>query len=144
MLKTKNLAEVVVGKRPITVNSGVTVRQACQVMKDAEKGAIMILSEGRLQGIFTERDLLKRVVAEGLDAESTSVDSVMTKSLVVGSPEDSYQRGLQKMVSAKCRHLPLVEGDQVVGLVSRRDLMGIDIELLEEELDLRDPATLFI
>ena len=143
MLKVVNLADVIVGKKPITVNSGVTIRQACQAMKGAAKGAIMVLAEGRLQGIFTERDLLKRVVAEGLDPETFVVDQVMTKSLVVGSPKDSYQRGLQKMISAKCRHLPLVEGDQVVGLVSRRDLMEIDIEILEEELDLRDPATLF-
>jgi CBS domain-containing protein len=144
MLKTVNLSEVIIGKKPITVKAGVTVREACQVMSRAEKGAIMVLSEGRLQGIFTERDLLKRVVAEGLNPDVVSVDDVMTRSLVVGSPDDSYQRALQKMVSATCRHLPVVKGDKVVGLVSRRDLMGLDIELLEEELDLRDPATLFI
>lgn len=144
MLKTVNLSEVIAGKKPITVNSGVTVREASQVMSRAEKGAIMVLSEGRLRGIFTERDLLKRVVAEGLNPDSVTIDDVMTKSLVVGSPDDSYPRALQKMVSAKCRHLPVVKGDKVVGLVSRRDLMAIDIEVMEEELDLRDPATLFI
>lgn len=144
MLKTVNLSEVIAGKKPITVESGVTVREACRVMSQAEKGAIMVLAGERLQGIFTERDLLKRVVAEGLNPDSVAVDDVMTKSLVVGSPDDSYQRAIQKMVSASCRHLPVVKGDRVEGLVSRRDLMKLDIELLEEELDRRDPATLFI
>ena len=83
MLKTVNLSEVIAGKKPITVNSGVTVREASQVMSRAEKGAIMVLSEGRLRGIFTERDLLKRVVAEGLNPDSVTIDDVMTKSLVV-------------------------------------------------------------
>lgn len=144
MLKTVSLSTVIEGKRPVTIDSGSTVREASRVMSQAEKGAIMVLSAGRLQGIFTERDLLKRVVAEGLDPDKVTVDDVMTRSLVVAAPEDSYQRGLQKMVKAACRHLPVVNGDKVMGLVSRRDLMKLDIELLEEELDRRDPATLFI
>lgn len=144
MLKTVNLSDFIAGKKPITVASGVSVREAARVMSRAEKGAIMVLDSGRLQGIFTERDLLKRVVAEGLDPDKVMVEEVMTGSLVVGAPDESYQRALQKMVSAACRHLPVVEGDKVVGLVSRRDLMKLDIELLEEELDLRDPATLFV
>jgi len=144
MLKTVNLTDLIAGKPPITVNSGVTVMDACRVMSDVNKGAIMVLKDDKLMGIFTERDLLRRVVAEGLDPSKVKVDDVMTESLVVGSPDDSYQRGIQKMISANCRHLPLVKGDKVVGLVSRRDLMELDILLLEEELDRRDPATLFI
>ena len=144
MLKTINLNEMIEGKKPITVDSGVTVEQAAQVMSEANKGAIMILSKGRLMGIFTERDLLRRVIAKGLAPADTKVDDVMSTHLVVGSPNDSYPRALQKMVSAQCRHLPVVEGDRVVGLVSRRDLMAVDIEVLEEELDRRDPASLFI
>lgn len=144
MLKTLSLQEILKGRTPITVDSGVTVQEATRVMSEANKGAIMVLKDDCLQGIFTERDLLRRVVAEGLDPARVKVDDVMTASLVVGGPDDSYPRALQKMVSAGCRHLPVVKGDRVVGLVSRRDLMEIDIEILEEELDRRDPASLFI
>lgn len=144
MLKTVDMAELIAGKPPITVDVGLSVLKACQVMSEANKGAIMVLESGKLVGIFTERDLLRRVIAEGLNPQEVKVENVMTESLVVGSPRDSYQRGLQKMISANCRHLPLVEGDKVVGLVSRRDLMELDIHLMEDELDRRDPATLFV
>ena len=144
MLKTVDLAELIAGKTPITVETGISVLEACQVMSEANKGAIMVLDNDKLVGIFTERDLLRRVIAEGLNPQEIKVENVMTESLVVGSPSDSYQRGLQKMISANCRHLPLVKGDKVVGLVSRRDLMELDIHLMEDELDRRDPATLFV
>lgn len=144
MLKTVNLSEVIAGRKPVTVECGTTVREAARTMSEVNKGAVMVLSEQKLAGIFTERDLLRRVVAEGLDPDQVKVEQVMTTSLVVGSPGDLFQNGLRKMISARCRHLPLVEGDRVVGLVSRRDLMMLDIEILEDELDRRDPSTLFI
>lgn len=144
MLKTVTLSEMLEGKTPVTIESGSTVVEAAKVMSQANKGSVLVVSGGRLQGIFTERDLMRRVVAAGMDPSTTKVDQVMTRELVVGRPQDGHHMGIRRMVSARCRHLPVVDGDRLMGLVSRRDLMAIDIQQLEEEIDRRDPASLFI
>lgn len=143
-MKTAQLGEIVVGKAPVTISPTSTVRQAAEAMAAANKGAILVVSDDRLRGIFTERDLLTRVVAARKDPETVAVAEVMTSQLVVGSPSDDFHTGLRRMVSTRCRHLPVVEGDRVVGVVSRRDLMAMDIKTMEQEMDRRDPATLFI
>ena len=68
-----------------------------------------------------------RVVAQGLDPDRTRVGDVMTRDLVVGQAGDSHEDGLRKMKQAGCRHLPVVEGDRLVGMVSQRDLLQIDL-----------------
>lgn len=143
-MKTAQLGEIVKGKSPVTISPTSTVRQAAEAMSAANKGAILVVAEERLQGIFTERDLLTRVVAARKDPAAVAVKDVMTSNLVVGCPTDDFHTGLRRMVTTSCRHLPVVDGDRVVGVVSRRDLMALDIETMEQEMDRRDPATLFI
>ncbi|MEW6283624.1 MAG: CBS domain-containing protein [Candidatus Eremiobacterota bacterium] len=138
------LGDIAQKRETITISPEATVRAAARKMAGANKGAVLIVSQGRLCGIFTERDLLNRVVAAGLDPETTPVSSVMTDRLLVARADDPYQAGLAKMMVRNCRHLPLVQGDRVVGMVSRRDLMATEIRELEKALDLVDPASLFI
>ena len=144
MLKVMTIKDVVGERGAVTVLSAAMVSEAAAKMAEANKGAILVVEAEKLQGIFTERDLLCRVVAKGLDPSRTPVSEVMTRSLVVGSPEEGTVSALRKMVSAGCRHLPVVEGDRVLTVVSRRELMAVDIRQLEEELHRMDPATLFI
>ncbi len=142
--KMMRLGDIAQRRETVTIERTATVAQAAEKMARANKGAVLVESSGRLQGIFTERDLLMRVVARGLDPKTSAVESVMTTKLVVGNSEDPYQWGLDRMLQARCRHLPLVQGDRVVGMVSRRDLMSAEIQELTAELERIDPSSLFM
>ena len=122
----KQLAEIIEGQKIFHAKSSDNVRDAARMMSDKNVGAVAVLDSGRLVGIFSERDLMKRVVAAGLNPEKTVVGNVMTKDLVVGKPEDDINAALQKMHSVGCRHLPVIDSGNLVGMVSLRDLLEID------------------
>jgi CBS domain-containing protein len=122
----KQIAELI-GRRPlIHADSSDNVRKVAQNMSEKNVGAVAVLDSGKLVGIFSERDLMTRVVARGLNPEKTSVQDVMTRSLVVADPVDDLDSALQKMTSIGCRHLPVVDGGNLVGMISLRDLLMVD------------------
>jgi CBS domain-containing protein len=88
----------------------------------------------RLAGIVSERDVMGRVVAPGRDPDGTRVADVMTKDLVFVRKADTHEEGLRKMKQAGCRHLPVVEGDRFIGMVSLRDLLQVDLTEKDEEI----------
>jgi CBS domain-containing protein len=122
----KSLGEIIQGQTLFHVKSSDSVRDAAKMMSDKNVGAVAVLDSGRLVGIFSERDLMKRVVAAGLDPMRTQVGTVMTKELVVGRPGDDINDALQKMHSIGCRHLPIVDSGNLIGMISLRDLLEID------------------
>ncbi len=122
----KQIAELIEGRPLFHANSSDSVRDVAKKMSEKNIGAIAILDSGRLVGVFSERDLMKRVVAAGLNPEKTLVANVMTKDLVVGRPDDDINAALQKMHSLGCRHLPIVDSGNLIGMISLRDLLEID------------------
>lgn len=111
-----------------------SVREAARYMAERRVGAASVLDGTRLVGILSERDIMSRVVARGLDPDATRVADVMTRELVVAQEVDSHEDGLRKMRQAGCRHLPVVEGDRLVGMVSQRDLLQVDLSEKDEEI----------
>lgn len=108
------------------VNEQLTVRDAAQVMAGRNIGAVIVLSEGRMVGIFTERDLMTKVAARGLDTASTIVGDVMTRGVVTVGPHAALDDCLQKMAEGGFRHLPVVDGDgEPVGMISQRDFVAL-------------------
>jgi CBS domain-containing protein len=103
-------------------------------MTERRVGAVAVLDGTRLAGIVSERDIMGRVVARSLDLDATPVSEVMTRDLVVAHAGDSHEDGLRKMKQAGCRHLPVVEKDALVGMVSQRDLLQIDLSEKDEEI----------
>jgi CBS domain-containing protein len=103
-------------------------------MTDRRVGAVAVLDGSRLAGIVSERDIMGRVVAKGLDPDTTHVGDVMTRDLVVATAAESHEDGLRKMKQAGCRHLPVVEADRLIGMVSQRDLLQIDLTEKDEEI----------
>jgi CBS domain-containing protein len=104
-------------------------------------GAVPVVDKGRLVGIFTERDVVLRIVAAGRDPNKTALAKVMTPDPETLEPGDSVRAALDLMRSGHFRHLPVVDGDRLVGIISIRDLyqsvvdqMGADIILLAEGL----------
>ena len=124
----KAIAEIIEGHPLIHANPSDKVREVAQMMSDRNVGAIAILDSGRLVGLFSERDLMARVVAPGLDPDQTAVSNVMTKDLVVADAGDGVGEALQKMNDYKCRHLPVVRSGKLIGMLSIRDLLQVDDE----------------
>lgn len=115
-----------------------TVKEAVQVMRDRHIGAVLVLEEQRLVGIFTERDVLTKVVAEERDPAATRISEVMTRDPDTVSPDDAAIDALDRMSTRGYRHLPVVAGERVVAIVSIRDLYAAVRRSLEGELRQRD------
>jgi len=130
----KTIGGLVSGREIFHVRSDHSVRDACRYMTDRRVGAVSVLDGSRLVGILSERDVMGRVVARELDPDRTRVSEVMTKDLVVAQAGESHEDGLRKMKQAGCRHLPVIEGDRLMGMVSQRDLLQVDLTEKDEEI----------
>ena len=125
-----------VHNRPVfAVQQDATVFEAATYMAEKNVGAIAVLNNTRLAGIFSERDVITRIVTKGLDPKKTPVGQVMTKNLVVADTEEDENACLRKMKAANCRHLPVVSGENLVGIVSLRDLLQVELTERDEKLE---------
>jgi CBS domain-containing protein len=124
----KQIAELIEGRPLVYADPNENVRQVARRMSDRNIGAVAVLDSGKLVGVFSERDIMTRVVAEGLDADTTSVAEVMTREIVVAERGEDVNDALQKMSSLGCRHLPIVEEGNLIGMISLRDLLAFDGE----------------
>jgi CBS domain-containing protein len=129
-----NVRSVVAGRETYFVNSADTVRQVAQYMSERRVGAVAVLDGARVAGIVSERDIMSKVVARGLDPAHTNVGEVMSRELLVAQPDDSYDDAARKMRQGGVRHLPVVEGDRLIGMISQRDLLQVDLSAKDEEI----------
>ena len=116
------------------VQRDATVREAVQVMTDNNVGIVLVLEGERLVGVFSERDVVRRVVDRGLDPDRTPVGDVMTTEIVVGDPDEDYQSAMRKMDQASIRHLLVVKGAEMLSMISIRDLIRVDMQDKGEEI----------
>lgn len=128
----RTVAEIIEGRPLFHAEASESVRAVVKQMSERNIGAIAILDGGKLAGIFSERDVLSRIVAEGRNPDDTIVNSVMTKDLFVADPHDDVHDALQKMQDCKCRHLPVVESGSLVGMISIRDLLQVEAGVSRE------------
>lgn len=105
-------------------------------MTEGRVGAIPVIEGDRLVGIFSERDLMTRVVVRGRDPEATPVGEVMTHEVVTANLDERVERCLEKMRRSGCRHLPVVHDGRVVAMLSMRDLLADEVE--EQYAELRE------
>ena len=122
----KQIADLIEDQTLFVLEPTLSVRTAAQRMTEKNIGAAAVVDSGKLAGIFSERDIMARVVAKGLDPENTTVGGVMSKDLVVADPGDQLYDALQKMYSIRARHLPVVDNGKLVGMISIRDLLEMD------------------
>ncbi|QXD25448.1 CBS domain-containing protein [Opitutia bacterium ISCC 51] len=109
-------------KALFSLESSATVMEAVKEMNHRQVGSLIILDEGKLVGIFTERDVLRRVVVPGLPAETTSVADVMSKEVDTFGPETTVTDALAHMNDKRHRHIPIMEGEDILGLISIGDI----------------------
>lgn len=124
----KHIAEVIEGRKLFHIQSSDRVRDVARLMTELNIGATAVVDSGKLVGIFSERDIMSRVVAAGLNPDETPVAKVMTKDIVVGNPAEDIEDALRKMHAVGCRHLPIVDKGNLVGFISLRDLLEVDDE----------------
>lgn len=115
-----------------------TVASAARMMKEGAVGAVLVVQEGRLVGIFTERDAVYRVMAAGRDPWATTLGEVMTREPKTVAPEESFGYALLVMHENGVRHAPVVEADgRPVGVVSARHALDPELEEFTAEAERR-------
>ena len=125
--------EVMERRKFVKVAPGMTVMKAARLMAAKRVGAVLVIEDKRLVGIFTERDALFRVISEGLDAAVTPVADVMTRDPKTIGPGESFGFALLTMHDGGFRHLPVVEGGVPIGIVSTRSALDPDLEEFRSE-----------
>lgn len=117
-----------------SVEASQTVLDALKAMAEAHIGAVLVTDKGKIVGIYTERDYLFKGELEGRTAKSTKIQDVMTPQMITVTKDTSVEQCMGLMNQYKIRHLPVVENDQLVGLVSMRDVMVAALENRESEI----------
>jgi CBS domain-containing protein len=130
----KTLREVMRPGFVFSVQRDAPVSAAVRVMAAHNVGIVAVLDGDRLAGVFSERDVVRRVVDRGLDPAATPVDRVMTTDLLVAGADDDYQSAIRTMDSANIRHLPIVADGRLLSMLSIRDLMRVDLETKGQEI----------
>ena len=112
-----------------------SVSEVARIMSALNVGAILVVQDGRLEGVFSERDLMTRVVVAGRNPETTQVGLVMSTNLATIAESASSEEAMSLMHRHGCRHLPVMRLHTVAGMVSMRDLMKVELAEKTEELE---------
>ena len=123
------------GKQVFSVTSNITVYEAIKVMGEKNIGAVLIIENDNLKGILSERDYARKVVLKGKSSLDTYVHEIMEDDLVTVKPSDSIDYCMGLMSSKRIRHLPVVENNTVLGLISIGDVVKGIIEMQKETID---------
>ncbi|HYM07345.1 MAG TPA: CBS domain-containing protein [Terriglobales bacterium] len=126
--------DVLAQRELYSVEPHLTAAEVAHRMVNLHVGAILVMKDGQLQGIFSERDFLVRVVVGGRDPEKTAVADVMTSNVVSIEETTTLEDAMETMRAHNCRHLPVTRNGSVTGFLSMRDLMNFTLEQKNEEL----------
>lgn len=128
------LSDILHEREMFSVEQDETVADVARKMAALRIGAILVLDRGHLRGIFSERDLMTRVVVEQRNPASTRVKEVMTSQLATVEDLATVEEAVEMMHRYKCRHLPVLRGGEAIGLISMRDLTSLELEQRAEEI----------
>ena len=127
-MKHREVRQLITRDGLVSLPATATVREASRLMAEHGVSAVLVMAESALQGIFTERDALNRVLAEGRDPDATELAEVMTGNVVTLGPTAAAVDALRLMSEIGFRHLPVVENDHVYGIISLRDFIGAEFQ----------------
>jgi CBS domain-containing protein len=131
----KTVGDLIQGREVFAIGADIPVREAAQYMAEKGVGLLPVTDGEKVIGVFGERDLLKRVVSEGLDPETTRVEEVMTTTMICSPPDETWQQAGSKMIEKGIRHLVVADGDQLIGVISLRDLRTHEIDQKSQEIE---------
>jgi CBS domain-containing protein len=129
-------------KEVMTIDENSTVKEAAEIMNKFEIGCLIAVRKGKAMGIITERDLLKRVVAEAKDSTKTKVKDIMSSPLVVVEPNMDLEEAVRLMFQMKIKKLPVVDEKRLVGLVTLTDIARFQPQMIKilKQLAIRQAA----
>lgn len=135
-MTNRKLALIVAHQHPLTLSGAENLQRACQCMREHRIGAVMVSDDGvTLQGIFTGRDAV-RAVAECCDPVATRIETLMTPDPTTIAPNATAIEALRLMSDGGFRHLPVIDQGRIVGIVSRGDFKGLELDHFEDETSL--------
>lgn len=135
MPRLSRVRDIIRGRELFAVEEDQSVAEVVRRMAEVNVGAILVLREGKLRGVFSERDLMVRVVLAALDPSTARVGQVMSTDIVTVTEADTPGNAMERMRSHNCRHLPVLRGPEVIGFLSMRDLMNYELQRKTEELN---------
>ena len=115
------------GAGVVSISADETVYKALELMAKENVGALLVKNGEKLVGIISERDYARKVILEGRSSLKTSVEKIMTNKILYITPDKSVEEGLALMSEKRCRHLPVFEDDQLIGVVSIGDLVKANV-----------------
>ncbi len=137
-MSQRPIRSLIAGRTILTAAPDTSVAEAARRMRKNSVGAVMVVAEdGRLAGIFTERDALFRVIAESRDPHTTRLAAVMTRDPRTIAPDRPFAHALLMMYDGGFRHVPVVEHGQPIGMVSARDALGPELEEFDSQIEQR-------
>ena len=123
------------GSNVYSVEPRTTIADAVALMNQKRVGSLLVMHGEHVVGMFTERDALTRIIGAGRNPSVTRVEDVMTKNLVVVHPNTTVEEAMRIVTEKRCRHLPVLEGDQLKGMVSIGDLTRWLVRMDESYID---------
>ncbi|MDH3746662.1 MAG: CBS domain-containing protein [Gammaproteobacteria bacterium] len=123
------------GRNVISIEPETSVLDAIKLMAEKGIGSVVVMADGKLCGIMTERDYARKVIIKGRASDTTPVSDIMTGEVKTTSPDATVDSCMQMMTDLKCRHLPVVEGGDVVAMISIGDLVQAIIADQKEEIE---------
>jgi CBS domain-containing protein len=118
-----------------SVTSDTTVYNALVEMANKNIGAVLVIDEGKLSGIFSERDYARKIVLKGLHSDDTLVKDVMTTNVITIDMDDKLESAMQIMSDKHIRHLPVMEGEKLSGIISINDVVSSIIEEQKSQIN---------
>jgi len=138
-MSERPIRSLVAGRPLITTTPDTTIAAAARLMKKKTVGALLVVEhDGRLAGIFTERDALFRVMADGRDPKETRISDVMTPHPRTIEVDRPFAHALLMMYDGGFRHVPVVEDGRPIGVVSARDALGPELQEFDSEIERRN------
>ncbi|MSO94021.1 MAG: CBS domain-containing protein [Rhodospirillales bacterium] len=137
-MASRTVKDIVADQDLLWIGPEASVLDAVTRMDGRNVAAVLVIENGALAGIFTERDLLKRVVAKALDPARTRISTAMTASPVTIPLDANALSAMRAMCRHSVRHLPVMDGTRIAGIVSLRDFVGREISEFEREREIQD------
>lgn len=131
-----NIKELLTKRELYTVKKGTTIKDAVYYMAEKGVGLVPVMQEGKLVGVFSERDLVKRVIAKNKNLEETRVEDVMSTKLIIAETHEPNESVLAKMKEANTRHILIIENEKLIGVLSMRDLLELDLSVCKTTVEI--------
>jgi len=123
----ENIKEILSDRELYTVTKDTSIKDVVFYMAEKGVGLVPIMESGKLVGVFSERDLVKRVIAKNKSLDETKVEDVMSTKLIIADINEANESVLAKMKEANTRHILVIENEKLVGVLAMRDLLELDL-----------------